>query len=102
MAPPAPSCRLTVIGRGARLADYFPDARQEVELPDGGAVHLQGSNTEERDDNFGDRIVIFGSALAIAGAPVTLAGLRVLEVEIEYRPFGRLFVRMLAADQAGK
>ena len=42
MAPPAPSCRLTVIGHGARLADYFPDARQEVELPDGGAVHLQG------------------------------------------------------------
>jgi hypothetical protein len=102
MAPPVPSCRLTVIGHGARLADYFPDARQEVELPDGGAVHLQGSNTEERDDNFGDRIVIFGSALAIAGEPVTLAGLRVLKVEIEYRPFGRLLVQVLAPDDEGK
>ena len=50
-------------------------------------MHLQGSNTEERGDNFGDHIVIFGRALAQAGAPVTLAGLRILNVGIEYRPF---------------
>ena len=96
-APPVPSCRLTVLRRGVRLADYFPDHRQEVELPDGGAVHLQGSNTEFRNDLYDQKVVIFGSALAMPGDPVPLAKLRRLDVELDAR-HGDAVVRMVAPD----
>jgi hypothetical protein len=59
-------CRLSVFRRGIRLADYLPDWYQQVELPDGGAVHPQGSKPrrDEVFDGNGDQIVIIGSALA--------------------------------------
>lgn len=64
--PDAEECRLTVLARGHRLADYWPDYEPFIELPDGGAVRMLDAPPSP-DDPFNhprDQIVVIGSALA--------------------------------------
>jgi hypothetical protein len=61
-------CRLAVLERGHALADYYPNWHQQVELPDRGSLHLQGTSRNGPPSEIGDQIVIIGSALATAGA----------------------------------
>jgi hypothetical protein len=62
-------CRLTLLEGGRRLVDYYPDARQQVELPDRGALHPLGSGETFQPDDVGGDVVIIGSALATAPSP---------------------------------
>jgi hypothetical protein len=59
-------CRLTVLERGHVLADYYPHWHQQVELPDRGGLHLQGTSRDGPPGEIGNQIVIIGSALATA------------------------------------
>jgi hypothetical protein len=64
--PPRNDCRLTLLEGGRRLVDYYPDAYQQVELPDRGALHPLGSGETFQPDDVGGDVVIIGSALATA------------------------------------
>lgn len=64
--PDAEECRLTVLARGHRLADYFPAYEPFIELPDGGAVRMLAPPPPPYDpyNHLRDQILIIGSALA--------------------------------------
>ena len=64
--PDAEECRLTVLARGHRLADYLPVYEPFIELPDGGAVRMLAPPPPPDDpyNHPSDQIVVIGSALA--------------------------------------
>ena len=64
--PEAEECRLTVLARGRRLADYMPAYGAFVELPDGGAVRTldRPPSIDDPYNHVEDQIVVIGSALA--------------------------------------